>query len=529
MNKSNIGPARAGSLRARRLVAHAIVTATALAAVSGMVAPVGAFAAPSDVVSAADVIRTSESDRVGAGRKIEYEVTAEQLGLSDRDFIIMLWGKAMDAGDKWEAVCRAAEKAIASASADDHVRFITTGIGEARELDWQREQEQKSADRMARKLKSQALIAVGIPVNPDLLTLSDDNFIRAIMLHDAASPEVKKAASRALGDKDPAVWRAFIADGAREAHDRDMENERKELEEKDRDEARRRAELDARRSAASLFDLELSEAMKNSGDDDFIRTLFNSIKAEDRSTVLYDATLKALSSSDPADWRTYIHSGAKQARKRDSEIAAEKKAKEDLDKVRTIRADAANTGVHPNLVAAADKALKGSPGDVAAFLREGQGRALRQSLQSGNPKLSGWYLRQSSVDGGNSFLTPVSAKSKETDREDATWVVTKALVKAPGCYSFESVRKPGHYLSLKDSRVRIALNDKSEGFLNGATWCVHVTKAGTTFESKAKAGHMLRQYKGDLYAAVKNGKRAYDTAKDFELDTTWNISTPLAG
>ncbi|MFH8346532.1 AbfB domain-containing protein [Streptomyces sp. NPDC018045] len=531
MHKSDTSLTRAGSARARRLVTHGIITATALAAVTGLAAPAGAFAAPSGAVRAADVIRTSEKERVNAGYKLGFEVTTEQLGMSDRDFIIVLWEKAKDAGEKLSAVRQAAEEAMASTSADDHAYFITTGIGQAREVDRKREEERAAADRMARTIKSQALIAVGIPNSPDLLALSDDNFIRAVMKHDAATPEVKKAASLALGEKDPAVWHEFITNGAREAHDRDMENERKELEQKNREEAQRRKELNARNSAASLFNIVPSEAMLSLSDDNFIRELIRLTPVDAQRSELFAAAQKALNSSDAADWQAFIHSGAAHAYKRDADIYAKKIAERERNEALAIQARAAKTGVRPNLVAAAEKALQGSPEDVSRFLLEGQFRALRQSFQSGSSKLSGWYIRQSSVDGGDSFLTPVSAKGKEADREDATWVVKDALAGGPGCYSFESVRKPGFYLSLKDARARIAPNDGTSQFAKDASWCARkgLANSGTSFESVSNKGHMLRQYKGDIYAAVKGGKRGFEAAKDFEQDATWNISTPLAG
>ncbi|MFK8844465.1 AbfB domain-containing protein [Streptomyces sp. Ac-502] len=508
------------------------MTATALAAVTGVAAPAGAFAAPSGAVgAAADVVRTSPDDRIAAGLKVDYEPTPEQYAMSDRDFIVVLWEKAKNSGGKWEAVRQAAEEAIASTSADDHVKFIISGIVAAHDVDVQRHTEEAVEERKVRALKSQALIAVGIPASPDLLGLSDDNFIRAIMKHEATTPEVKKAASQALGEKDPAVWREFITNGARAAHSRDMENERKELEQKNHEEAQRRVEADARRLAGSLFGIriEASDAMLNLSDDNFIRELIHRTPAASQGTELFAAAQKALNSSVAADWRTFIHTGADQAYKRDGEIEAKKIAESKRRQALAIQAQAAKTRVRPNLVAAAEKALRGTPEDVSLFLREGQYRALRQSFQASNSKLNGWYIRQSSVDGGDTFLTPVGAKGKESDREDATWIVRDSLAAEPNCYSFESVRKPGFYLSLKDSRAKIAPDDLSGDFRKGATWCAHFSEAGTTFESKAKAGHWLRQYKGDLYAAVRNGKRAYDTAKDFELDTTWNISTPLAG
>ncbi|WP_158813083.1 AbfB domain-containing protein [Streptomyces rimosus] len=506
------------------------MTATALVAVTGIAAPAGAFAAPSGAAGAvADVSRTGVEQRVDAASILEFELTPEQYAMSDRDFILVLWRKAKDAGGRWDAIRVAAEEAFASTSADDHVRFITDGIRKASVIDAKRQQEEAAEDRNTRTLKSQALIAVGIPTSPELLGLSDENFIRAIMKHEATTPEVRKAASQALGEKDPAAWREFITNGVREAHDRDTANERKELEQKDREKAQRQLELDARRNAGSLFGIVPSEAMLILGDDNFIRELINRTPAEAQDTELFAAAQKALNSSDAADWRTFIHSGANQAYKRDAEIKAKKKADSDRRKALAIQAQAAKTGVRPNLVAAAEKALRGTPEDVSVFLREGQYRALRQSLQA--PKMSGWFIRQSSVDGGSTFLAPVGAKGKESDREDATWIVQDALAAEPGCFSFESVRKPGFYLTLKDSRVRIAPSDDSPEFRKDATWCAHKGLAGdgTSFTSKSNKDSYLRQYKGDLYAAVKGGKRGFETAKDFEQDVTWKLSTPLAG
>ncbi|KOU04866.1 hypothetical protein ADK86_08150 [Streptomyces sp. NRRL F-5755] len=532
MHNNSTRPVRPGSARARQLITRGIVTATALAAVTGIAAPAGAFAAPSGAAGAvADVTRTTPEQRIAAASKLGFEPAPEQYAMSDRDFILVLWSKAKDAGGKWEAIRLAAEEAFASASADDHVRFITDGVREAFDIDAKRQQEEAAEDRKARTLKAQALIAIGIPTSPELLGLSDENFIRAVIKHQATTPEVRKAADQALGEKDPAVWREFITNGAREAHDRDTANERRELEQKDREKAQRQQELDARRSAGALFGIVPSEAMLNLSDDNFIRELINRTPAEAQGTELFAAAQKALNSSSAADWRTFIHTGADHAFKRDAEIDAKKQADETRRKVLAIQARAAKTGVRPNLVAAAEKALQGTPEDVSLFFREGQFRALRQSLQAS--RLSGWFIRQSSVDGGNTFLTPVGVKGKESDREDATWIVQDALATdiEPGCFSFESARKPGFYLTLKDSRVRIAPDDGSAEAKKDATWCVHkgLTGAGKSFTSMSNKDAYLRQYKGDLYAAVKGGKHGFEAAKDFEQDATWNLSTPLAG
>ncbi|MEV0265732.1 AbfB domain-containing protein [Streptomyces sp. NPDC050617] len=475
-------------------------------------------------------IGTSDEQRVDAASVVHLDPSPDVLLLSDRDFIFALWEKARDAGERLEAVRIAAEEAMGSTSADDHVRFIATGIHEAYAVDKQREQDRADAERAARQAKAQALIAVGIPVTPDLLALNDDNFIRKVMKHPDVGPEVQAAAARALTGS-PADWREFIANGAREAHDRDVAKELKELEEKNREEAQRRKELAARKNVAALFAITPSEAMLSLGDDNFIRELIRSVPAEARDTDLYAAAQAALNSSAPADWQEFIHTGAEQAYKRDDEARRKKVADANRRRALEIQAGAEKTGMHPGLVTAAQKALAGSDEDVARFLREdSQERAKRQSFQPSGGKQAGWYIRQSSADGGAAFLAPVDAEGQQPDREDATWVVVPSLAMQPGCYSFESVRKPGYYLMQKDLRVRISANDRSAVFAKDATWCARkgLAGSGTSFESASQPGRWLRQFQGDLWAADKSGKHRYETSKDFAQDATWKIAAPLA-
>ncbi|CAM5565022.1 AbfB domain-containing protein [Streptomyces californicus] len=93
---------------------------------------------------------------------------------------------------------------------------------------------------------------MSIPSTPELLALSDDNFVRAVLRHEASGPEVRAAAARALA-ADAAAWREFIVNGAREAHRKDVAKELEELEEKDRQEAERRRNEAARKNVGSLF------------------------------------------------------------------------------------------------------------------------------------------------------------------------------------------------------------------------------------------------------------------------------------
>ncbi|MER7109840.1 AbfB domain-containing protein [Streptomyces sp. NPDC000229] len=518
------------SARVRRAVTRGLVTATALASVTAVAAPQAAIAAPPAAPAAAAGIGTTDTQRVDAAAVVRLDPSPEVLLLSDHDFIHALWQKARDGGETFDAVRQAAEAAMMSESADDHVQFIVTGIHEAYAVDKQREKDKADTARAARLAKSQALIAIGIPNSPDLLDLSDDNFIRAVMRHEAAGPQVRAAAATALAG-DPAVWQEFIANGAREAHQRDVADELKELEERDRAEAERRKELAARANAAALFRITPSEAMLALSDDNFIRELLRTAPVDAKDSELYAAAQRTVLSPDPAVWKQFIHTGAEEAYKKDDEARRKQISEANRRLALQIQAAAEKTGVHPNLVAAAKKALAGTDEDVARFLKEdSQYRAKRQSLQPASGKPAGFHVRQSSPDAGEAFIAPLSASSKQADREDATWVVVPALNGRPGCYSFESSRKLGHYLTHKDLRVRMAASDNSAQFRKDATWCAKkgLSGSGTSFESAGQPGRFLREHYGDLFAADKSAKNRFDVEKDFAQDASWKIVTPLA-
>ncbi|MER5629002.1 AbfB domain-containing protein [Streptomyces nitrosporeus] len=522
MNTSHIAPRRT-----RMRLTRGIVTVTALATVAGTVGLSTASAQPAGTVVQAAGIGTTDLQRVDAAAVVRLDPTADVLLLSDYDFIHALWQKARDGGELFDSVRTAAEEALSSTAAADHVRYIVTGIHEAYRLDQQRERDKAEAERAARLAKSQALLAIGIPSTPELLALTDDNFIRAVAKHSASGPEVRSAALQALLGE-PADWQEFIINGAREAHKRDVLRELEELAEQDRLEAERRRELAARTNAAALFRLAPSEAMLALGDDNFIRELLRLAPADLAGSELYAEGQRAVLSSDPAVWKAYIHTGAEEAYKRDDEARRQKIAEANRKLALQIQAAAENGGVNPNLVAAAKKALAGTDEAVAEFLKEDNlYRARRQSIQMNDAALSGWYARQSGVDGGLGFIGPVSASSKPADREDATWVVVPALASKPGCYSFESARKPGYYLKGDDPglRVRMAPDDRSAAFKQNATWCAvkGQSGSGTSFVwGTGTVQRSLRHIDGDLYAAQN-----YGTAEG-NLAATWKISPPLA-
>ncbi len=531
------------SARMRRIVTRGLTTATALAAVTGAVAP-GAVAdstpATADVAARAAGIGTTDDQRVEAAAVVRLDPTADVLLLSDYDFIHALWQKASDAGEKLDAVRTAAEQAMASTVEDDHVRFIATGIHEAYKLDQQREREKAEAERANRLAKSQLLLAVGIPSTPELLALGDDNFIRAVARHAASGPEVRAAALQALLGE-AADWHEFIVNGAREAHKRDVANELKELEEKNRKEAERRKEEEARKSAAALFRVTPSQAMLALSDDNFIRELLRLAPADLKGSELYAEAQRATLSSDPAVWKAYIHTGADAAYKRDDENRRKQLAEANRKLALQIQAAAENSGVNPHLAAAAKKALAGSDEAVTFFLKaDTQYRLKRQTLKV---RANGDVARQSSADRGKVVLSDsIGSESSLSDREDATWVVVPSLASRPGCYSFESVRKPGHYLKSgkaeKDGlRVEVAADDRSSAFRNSATWCARKAPMPERFggvfftQPVGTATHWLGPTTTAVYA---RSKMTFDLpgGKPGEaqpvLMAVWRVSAPLA-
>lgn len=517
------------SARMRRVITRGIVTTTALAAVVGVAAPGVAIARPGEAVAAAAAIGTDEKQRVEAAAVVGLDATWDVLQRSDLDFIQELWRKAREGGEKYEAVRMAAEEAMLSPDAEAHVRFITGGIHEAYATDRKREQEREAAARGDRLAKSQALIAVGIPGSPDLLALSDDNFVRAVMKHEAAGPQVKAAAAAALAG-DAVAWREFITNGAREAHQRDVAAELKELEERNREEAQRRQELAARKSTAALFNLTPAEAMLSLSDDNFIRELLRQAVAAN-GPELYAAAQKAALSPNAADWREFIHTGAEKAYKADAENRRKQIAEANKLRLKQIAAALAKTGVNPWFVAKANKALTGTDEQVVDFLKEdSQYRAMRQSLQPATGKPVGFFVRQSRVDAGEAFVAPVAAKGKQADREDATWVVVPSLAKKADCYSFESARDRGSFLTLKGQRVVAAAHDGSDGSAKAATWCARpgLSGSGKSFVSASQPDRWLRHFAGDVYAADKDGKNRFDGGKDFAQDASWKLANPLA-
>ncbi|MCF3170059.1 AbfB domain-containing protein [Streptomyces violaceoruber] len=521
MKKSSVPPARV-----RRTVTRGVVITTALAATLGAAVPGVLAAGPTAEASTrAAGIGTTDTQRVNAAAVVRLDPTADVLLLSDYDFIHALWQKARDAGELLDSVRVAAEQAMFSSAPADHVAFIVTGVHDAYRLDQQRERDKAEAERAARLAKTQALQVVGIPSTPELLALNDDNFIRAVIKHAASGPEVRAAGIRALAGE-PAEWREYIVNGVREAHRTDVANELKELEERDREEAERQRELAARKTAAALFRITPTEGMLVLSSDNFIRELLRLAPADLHGSELYAAAQRAVLNPSPDAWKAFIHTGADAAYKLDDENRRKKAAEADRRLALQIQAAAENGGMHPNLVAAAKKALAGTDAQVAAFLKEDtQYRLKRQSIQSLDVDATGWNIRQSAADKGEAFITPVDSRSPLADREDATWTVVPSLAGRPGCWSFESARKPGYYLmaTLPSLRLKIAADDRTSAFRTNATWCNRKNGSATGFVwGTGPEERWMVHRTGSMYSVTSS------VSQWIAKSGVWKIAPPLA-
>ncbi|MFQ6146855.1 AbfB domain-containing protein [Streptomyces seoulensis] len=461
------------------MYARATVTVTAIATVLAVTGEAAASAAPAPAGTRSATlfvgIGTSETQRVDAAAVVRLDPTPDVLLLSDYDFIHALWQRANDAGEKLDTVRTTAERAMASTADADHVAFIVTGIHEAYRQDQQRERDKAEADRAARQARQQTLLVIGIPSTPELLGLSDYNFVLAVLRHQASGPEVRAAATRALAGNE-AAWREFIVSGAREAHQRDVVKELEELEEKERQEAERRKNQAARKNVAALFRISLTQGLLDMSDDNFIREMLRMAPADLKGSELYRAAQAAVASTRPADWLAFLYTGADAAYKRDDEARREKLAQANRVLAREILDTAKKSPFNPNLVAAAQSALAAGDLEVAQFLSEGgQQRARRQSLAlrvQRSPEQ--WQtIRHSGTAGAPVTVGAPPSPQNIPLRNAATWLVLPSLSGQAGCFSFEAASKPGHYLqgTVDQGAIVLGANNNTKAFKDSASWC----------------------------------------------------------
>ncbi|MFE9751170.1 AbfB domain-containing protein [Saccharothrix saharensis] len=148
------------------------------------------------------------------------------------------------------------------------------------------------------------------------------------------------------------------------------------------------------------------------------------------------------------------------------------------------------------------------------------------SLQATSAGVAGQSLRHADY---VAALSPITAASSTTDKQDATFTVVAGLADA-SCYSFRSRNFPDRYLRHRDFRVRLDIGDGGAGFAADATFCAQPGNGGTglSWQSYNYPSAYLRHYAGEVWIAGNGGSRASDNPANWSVDTTWQRAAPWA-
>ncbi|MEU4219679.1 glycoside hydrolase family 16 protein [Actinoplanes sp. NPDC026623] len=368
---------------------------------SGLIAMApAASAAPAHQLAAAATLESSIEARVRAAAVVGVVAPDSWLVLGERDFVFEIWKNAADPSE----VRAAAELALTSCTATLYVPctvYIESGIHAARERDVAQQVRDATAAREAREMKQRALMALEIPVTPELLLLPDRDFVYAIYQH-ATGDRVRTAALAAFGGT-AQQQRDFITTGVLTAREQDRLAEIEADQAATEGERLALIEREARRQAALVLGVVPTEAMIQMTDENFVRWVWTT--AAD-TTQVYVAAMAALRSADPAAWRAFIHDGIHAADHRDLEAELARIAAQNRQRVSAIEAAAEAAG-KTNLARTARTALAGSDADVDYFLYVGQYQV--SDNECGNPALatdaSGWGSLSSSMTGARQATT----------------------------------------------------------------------------------------------------------------------------
>jgi hypothetical protein len=278
----------------------------------------------------------------------------------------------------------------------------------------------------------------------------------------------------------------FIESGIRTAHARDQQDRIDADQQADAAQKVRMAAEAARARAISVVRLPPTQAIVTLPDDDILRVIADHATLD---SEVERAAVRALRSSNRADWKAYIDRGVFDAYKRDKDIVLQRKYEADRRVVEEIRTGAENSGLQPRLARAATKALAGGVDDVQGFLGAGQYEVLTQSLSPNalNGNIAGHYLRDVN---GTLVVRPGSPEPAPDEGLNATWRIVPGLGDR-ACRSLESASRPNHYLArYRDGtgiQVGVRPTNGTTDFYWNATWCVdtRLVAAGVTIRGGA--------------------------------------------
>ncbi|PPK63674.1 RICIN domain-containing protein [Actinokineospora auranticolor] len=406
------------------------------------------------------------------------------LVLTDRNFVGALYYAADDLDKphplepEHQTLKEAAIGALAADGEDTSTQFIKVGIFAASTEDRKTVTERRQRQEEERTVKSKAAAAISVPIDNTVLAKSTYDFIVYLDLKADSHKDtaVKEAARAALPGTAEAQWN-FLVVGIHDEHRKDLD--RLIQEDTAWTEAEKAAEL-ARQAKANAawhalgLGSDQSQNLINLTDQDFVIEVWNRAP---RDTEVYGSAEAAVRSRNPAEWKKFIDTGAKDAHLRDIEIMLDKRDREVIRQITELRTRAAGSLVHPDLVTAADTALAAGPADREKFLRVGQYERQAQSLRIEVQNGDEYYLADTNGDVTAAPWTP-------GEHPELAWKVEPGLSN-PECYSFQSVLRPNNYLRWRSgasaaagsppARRVLARVDPSDGttaFKTDATWCV---------------------------------------------------------
>jgi hypothetical protein len=345
----------------------------------------GAFTAPataapttgSDATASAEaaVQESTTEQRERAAREINLLLTPEMAVMTDKNFVITLWGKVRQDNAK-KNIASAALAAFTNTDENACYQFITAGIFDASVLD--QIEVAKKAERDRQRLSAAAEIG-WTDVTQGLLDGSLENFVFKLWEHAEEGSDVKKGAALVLktGATDD-QRQEFVVNGIYAASRIDKQRKIEEAERLERERLEREANRKAKEQAwSAATQSTATEDLKNLPDREFIYEIIKrtrGVQVKAKAQIAYE-------SPDPAVWKAFIFTGVHAAHQADIDEQDRLDKAEAERQIKVILDKAVADHYQPNLVAAARAALAaGTKAAYDQFLNTGQHVAAKADL-----------------------------------------------------------------------------------------------------------------------------------------------------